>query len=106
MEGIEDVLQPICTGFIGHDNIVLILPQSWRNAVAKSLDSVSRIMYRLVPISIEMESFWDKNYGSNLIIDIETSEIYEKLPMELKWFITREKRRADDKRFYMLFKIL
>lgn len=99
MEGIEDVLRPICTGFIGLDNTVQILPQSWRDAVAKSIDSVSRIMYRLVPISIEMAAVWDKDYGSKLLIDIETSEIYEKLPLDLKWFVIREKKLVDDKRF-------
>jgi len=102
MEGIEDILRPICTGFLGPDNIVQILPQSWRDAVAKSLDSVARIMYRLVPISIEMEFFWTKDYGSKLVIDIESNEIYEKLPIDLKWFVDREKKLIDDKRFFNL----
>jgi len=101
MEGIEDVLRPICTGFLGLDNIVQILPRSWRDAVAKSLDSIARIMHRLVPISIEMESVWVKDYGSTLVIDIESCEIYEKLPIDLKWFVDREKKLIDDKRFWI-----
>ena len=102
MDGIEDVLQAICTGFIGPDNTIQILPQSWRNAVAKSLDSISRIMNRLVPISVEMELYWEKHYGSELIIDIETSEIYEKLPLDSKWFVAQEKKLADEKRLFVI----
>ena len=101
MEGIENVLRPICTGFIGPDNTVQILPQSWRNAVAKALDSVSRIMNRLLPISIEMESHWARMYGSRLIINIETVEVYDQLPLDLKSFVAEQKSRADDKRLFV-----
>jgi len=99
MEGVEDALRPINTGFIGPDNTVQILPQSWRDAVLNSFNSISKLMFRLVPISIEMESTWTKDYGSELVIDIESAEIYNKFPLDLKWFVTREKNLIDEKRF-------
>lgn len=93
-------MQPISTGFVRGDNVVLILPQWWRDAVAHSSNALSRIMFRLVPISLEMESMWSKNYGNQLMIDIETPEIYDQMPLDLRWFVAHQKKLANDKRFF------
>ncbi|XP_073385492.1 uncharacterized protein [Physcomitrium patens] len=102
LEGIEDIMQPISTGFVRGDNVVLILPQWWRDAVAHSSNALSRIMFRLVPISLEMESMWSKNYGNQLMIDIETPEIYDQMPLDLRWFVAHQKKLANDKREIIL----
>ena len=90
---------PLSTGFVGRKYVVQIICEEWRNAVQKSFSTLSKIIFRLVPHAMETHDLWTTTHGSKLIIDIETTEMRDKMPYDVHWFVARQKKLATDRRY-------